>query len=453
MKAPDNYVALPDGKKPFLDDLQAGEKEYTFGDDEEKHLTKKDDEEEVGFWTSVINLSAAILGAGMLGLPYGFSQAGWLLSLCLLGMSGIFSTFTMHLLSLVSREIAPDGNASFYLIAEKALPAPYGTALVEAAVVLNVFGLATSYLVVFGSTMPYVLGSGENTGLWTNTYIWVTVSLCAVAPLAFQPTLDSLKFTSMGGMMAVAFVVIVVIYFSVHSEKYTHICGDDDSKSFEPHCGSNVDAVIPNISLLKMLSISTFAYTAHVQLLSVANEVTNYDQQKMDRITFTGILLCGIVYVIIGLIGYLAFGNDVDGNLILSYPPTILVDLARIAICGLVAISYPLMCKPGRDSFTTLVRNSIYTSYADSNFVYYGFTTMFLLLSYIIAMSLVNNPNALDLILSLIGCTCSTIIAYIVPTMVYARLHPEPHFKKTCAIIIGIFGIVSMPFCIYATFL
>jgi amino acid permease len=202
-----------------------------------------------------------------------------------------------------------------------------------------------------------------------------------------------------------------------------------------------------------MLSISTFAYTAHVQLLSVANEVTFYKQDKMDKITMTGILLCGIVYVCIGLIGYISFGDDVDGNVILSYPPTILVDLARIAICGLVAISYPLMCKPGRDSFTSLVRNSIYSNYADSNFLYYGFTTAFLFLSYIIALSLVNNPNALDLILSLIGCTCSTIIAYIVPTLVYSRLHPESHCKRTFAICIGIFGVVSMPFCIFATFL
>ena len=42
----------------------------------------------------------------------------------------------------------------------------------------------------------------------------------------------------------------------------------------------------------------------------------------------------------------------------------------------------------------------------------------FLGLSYGVAMGLVNNPNALDLILSLLGATTSTIIAYIVPTVV-----------------------------------
>jgi amino acid permease len=92
-----------------------------------------------------------------------------------------------------SREICPNGDSSFYKIAEKALPAPYGTSLVEVSVILNVFGLATSYLVVFGSTMPYVIGSGDNTGIYTNTYIWVSIALICVTPLAFMPTLDSLK--------------------------------------------------------------------------------------------------------------------------------------------------------------------------------------------------------------------------------------------------------------------
>jgi amino acid permease len=266
------------------------------------------------------------------------------------------------------------------------------------------------------------------------------------------------KFTSTGGMFAVAFVVVVIIYFAVQSESASGICGDDDDtvagdQKDEPHCGSTIEPFKFNISLLKMLSITTFAYTAHVQALSVANEVTVYSQPKMDMIIGTGIFLCGIVYVAVGLLGYIAFGDDVEGNVILAYPPTILVDLARIAMCGLVAISYPLMCKPGRDSFISLLKNSRYKESAETNTTYYSFTIGFLGLSYIIALSVVNNPMALDLILSLIGATCSTVIAYIIPTLVYCILHPEPCLKKYLAIAVGIFGVISMPFCIYATFM
>jgi hypothetical protein len=51
--------------------------------------------------TSIINIAAAVLGAGLLGLPFGFSEAGWLVSCIMLIGSGILSCFTMHLLSVV----------------------------------------------------------------------------------------------------------------------------------------------------------------------------------------------------------------------------------------------------------------------------------------------------------------------------------------------------------------
>jgi hypothetical protein len=112
MSSSTDYVKLPDGRKPFLDEMPQeytlGTQEYTLGGDQEytidrdgrKSLVPKAPEE-VGFVTSVINLCAAILGAGMLGLPYGFAQSGWALALGLLALSGLLSSFTMHLLSSI----------------------------------------------------------------------------------------------------------------------------------------------------------------------------------------------------------------------------------------------------------------------------------------------------------------------------------------------------------------
>jgi hypothetical protein len=51
--------------------------------------------------TSIINLATAVLGAGLLGVPYGFAEAGWLLASFMLLGSGFLSCFTMHLLSVV----------------------------------------------------------------------------------------------------------------------------------------------------------------------------------------------------------------------------------------------------------------------------------------------------------------------------------------------------------------
>ena len=283
--------------------------------------------------SSIVNLSAAVLGAGMLGLPYGFAEAGWATSFLLLGGSTLTSGFTMHLLSIVSREVAPEGDATFFKLA--ATVGDWGTAFVEWTVICNVFGLATSYLVVFGSTMPFVVGSRPNSGILTSTHLWVTIGLVCVAPMAFASTLDALRFTSAGGMACVAYVVGLVSFYWFFDPDA--LCDDD-----EPHCGGNEIEFVADVSLLNMLSVVTFSFTAHVQALTVANEVQEYTQAKMDTVIFGGIFLCLIVYGVVGFGGYWGFGSDIAGNLLISYPThSVVVTAARVSMSFLVAISYP----------------------------------------------------------------------------------------------------------------
>lgn len=54
---------------------------------------------------------------------------------------------------------------------------------------------------------------------------------------------------------------------------------------------------------------------AHVQLLTVANEVADYTQPKMDGIILGGVLVCGVAYLMVGLAGYFAYGDEVKPRL------------------------------------------------------------------------------------------------------------------------------------------
>ena len=235
-------------------------------------------------FTSVVNLSAAILGAGMIGLPYGFAMSGYVIGFLLLGGSAIISGFTMHLLAQVSHEVA--GNkATFYAVAQQTMSR--GMWIVEVLVILNCFGLATSYLVVFGETMPYVVGKKPNCDLGTNQFLWVTIGLVFVLPMAFAPTLDMLRFTSGGGMACTVYLAIIVWYY--YSAPNGDACRDDShhgggeaALSFTPtpgptelpeHCGGDFVPAVASIGIMQMLSIVTFAFTAHIQLVSVKNEV------------------------------------------------------------------------------------------------------------------------------------------------------------------------------------
>ncbi len=415
------------------------------------------------------NFWQILKGAGLLGLPYGYARAGWLTGSCLLVFSGIVSCFTMHLLSIVSRdsrvqsvdettgEVLPP---TFFRIAKTALPT-WGCYCVEVSVILNCFGLATSYLVVIGSTMPFVVGNGPSENpehIVTSPLLWTSVALLAVTPLAFAPTLESLNWTSLGGVVMVFYITAVVIaYASLPEGAACRPTDDDDDDDDDdanddddlgPHCGGKVVVSVLSIRLLRMLSIATFAFTAHVQLLSVSNELRDYTQKRMDAVSSRGVLLCGSLYAVVGLLGYLTFGEHVQGNLLLGYPSDPPIHLARVGVVLLVGISYPLMAKPARDSALGLLPRDVQQSDA----AYVAITAAFLLGSYAVAMSVVDYPEAFSVILDLLGSTCSTTIAYIVPPAVYTSLYPEHHLKGTLAFAVLLFGCCVIPTCTMAIF-
>ena len=111
-------------------------------------------------FSSIANLCNAILGAGLLALPYGFAQSGWSVAIAMLVLSGAASCFTLHLLTLCGRS-AGGAHASFFMLARQAFPdAMYW--VVDACVILNCFGLACSYLIVFAGLFPTALADLVN---------------------------------------------------------------------------------------------------------------------------------------------------------------------------------------------------------------------------------------------------------------------------------------------------
>ena len=398
---------------------------------------------------SVINLCAAILGAGILALPAGFAAAGYMLTFILLVGSALISWFTMHLLTVVSRRIGR-GSASFFMVAEECIPQYAWT--IEVAVQIGCFGLASAYLVAFGELMPEVIGT-NGSSIATNQYLWVTIGLMIVIPMAFAPTLDMLRFTSGGGVLAAVYLAGVAVYYFYYQSN-SRVCIFDGDRG-HPHCGGEFEAFRLSSEFLQTLSLVTFAFSAHIQLMAVSNEVRDYTQPKMDLICFASVAICCVMYGIIGYLGYYAFGDGVDSNALLSYPSDLGVSVARVGISLLVIISYPLMCKPFRDSSISLLKNVGSTSSqdtADSRSTFLGITTGFLCGTYILAMSLISNPNALGLILKFIGATCAILVVYVLPTAVYIILFPHEHWKRYLAMFVSVLGVAMMPVCVIAIF-
>ena len=153
-------------------------------------------------------LTQNIIGGGMLGLPGALATAGLALGslflVCFAGMSAL----GLHLLAAATKRVAGDAtNVGFYAVAHRA--APSLTSLIDTAVAIKCFGVATSYLIVVGDSMPKVAASLGAAGWALDRHVWIVVAIVPAGLLSFVQNLSRLSFTARLSLGIVGFITVM----------------------------------------------------------------------------------------------------------------------------------------------------------------------------------------------------------------------------------------------------
>lgn len=198
-----------------------------------------------------------------------------------------------------------------------------------------------------------------------------------------------------------------------------------------------------------------------------------------------------VTFAIVALEGYSTYGSFVRGDILL-YPENKQVTVLRICIAFMLALHYPLQLDPSRRCITSLVKviikwwtrhqqstedeiemeqdqdevihhdkkgsNEEYIYYemtqspvkeeqVDENEdkLFYGITSVFLLLSFMLAMAV----DDLGIVLALVGATGSTLVSYVLPGLIYIKIYPHNDTSKILAYIQLLLGIVIIPLALY----
>lgn len=398
------------------------------------------------------NLTNTIIGSGVLGLPFAIANTGLVLGILLLVASGVLAFFSLHLLSISASKIPPP--ASFYAVTEASVPQL--TFLIDLAVTVQCFGVCSSYLIVVGGLMPdVVLQLGITDGFFTEKYPWILLAFAVVAPLSCFQKMDALKFTSSLSVSFVLFLMVMVFLYALDIDSMDPCrdkgVGDDDGE-----CVGDMPMFSLESNAFRVLSIFVFAFSCQTNMFAVVNELENPSQKRFDTITSSAVLSAGSVYIVVAIAGFLTYGTEVDANILVSYPKTTLTTVARICVSLLVSFSYPILFLPGRTSVMGLWRgfDKDKQAYITNNAFRYSVVTIGLLGGSLATALLVED---LGLIFGLVGATGATIISFILPGISYYKmpdnLKSEPKWKRTCALLLCILGLVIMPVCTTFLFL
>ena len=148
---------------------------------------------------------------------------------------------------------------------------------------------------------------------------------------------------------------------------------------------------------------------------------------------------CSVLYLVVAIAGFLTYGHAVDSNILVNYPHLRCVSLVRLAVSVLVLFSYPLQLHPARTSMLGLVNKNVDDWFFSSTIVFLGLT-------FVTAIAVTD----LGVLLAIVGATGSTCIGFILPGWAYCKLHPEPHFRRSLATALALFGVVFVPIALVA---
>ena len=246
--------------------------EGIMGENEDGSLSSPD---EAAFRTAhplagYVNLLKTCIGAGILALPYAFSQTGWALGLAILVITGASAAYALFLLSACAHRLGGT-DTSYSLAISRTFP--WAQSLVDFLILFNGFGSAASYLIVIGENLNsmavHVFGIpttsfASSPAFWKIVFFWAII-----APLACLKKLSALKYTSMIGLVCAIYVCVLTVVYLAPSmdacEAYLPL----------PHCGGEVVAVAKSPdSIMSAIPMFAFAFTCSQNIFLVYNEIT-----------------------------------------------------------------------------------------------------------------------------------------------------------------------------------
>ncbi|EHY57430.1 hypothetical protein HRR83_002913 [Exophiala dermatitidis] len=396
-------------------------------------------------WTSsVVNLLNTIVGAGVLAMPLAMSHMGILLGTIVILWAGATAGFGLYLQTRCAAYLER-GSASFFALSQ--ITYPNAAVIFDAAIAIKCFGVGVSYLIIIGGLMPGVVrGFVDEDRLATfmlDRHFWITAFMLVVIPFSFLRRLDSLKYTSVIALISIGYLVILVVY---------HFLAHDTLPDGHYQTPLRVFKWAGAVPALSSFPVIVFAYTCHQNMFSILNEIANNSHFHTSSVVFASNGTAATIYIMVAITGYLSFGNEVGGNIVAQYAPSVSTTIGQAMIVVLVVFSYPLQVHPCRASVDAVLKwrpsnklksvlrsTSATPSSVDSSpprdtpllqpgrkqrngemgeVRFAAITTVIIILSYIVAMTV----SSLEAVLAYVGSTGSTAISFILPGLFYYKI-------------------------------
>ncbi|KAK4705555.1 solute carrier family 32 (vesicular inhibitory amino acid transporter), partial [Phenoliferia sp. Uapishka_3] len=258
------------------------------------------------FGQTLFNTVNVLIGVGLLAEPLAFADAGWICGTLLLLFCALITNYTAKMLA---RIMSQDPTLLTYSDVLIKAYGPKARSLIHLLFVFELSALSIALVVLFSDSMASIFPSLSST-------FFKFLSFFIILPTTFLP-LRFLSLTSLVGIISTFMLIVVLISDGVIKTESPGSLWQVMPTDFGPRWG--------RFPLSFGLMMSGFA--GHAVIPSLYRDMR--EPKHFDAMINTAYVLAFAVSMLMGVLGYLMFGNTVSDEIIRdmrhikAYPPAL----------------------------------------------------------------------------------------------------------------------------------
>ncbi|GKB36872.1 amino acid transporter AVT1I-like protein [Tanacetum coccineum] len=334
--------------------------------------------------------SEAVLysGIGILSIPYALSSGGWLslVALMVIALAAYFTGLLMRRCMDSNPSVTSYPDIAGVAFGRK------GRIIALVFTCLELYLVATGLLILEGDNLhklsPHFSFNIGNTKI-NGRHSFVIVAGLIIMPTLWLSDLSVLSYLSFGGVLSSVIVVVCVLCVGLSGDGF-HKKGD----------------LVNFKGLPTAVSLYTFCYGAHAMFPTIYLSMKKKSQFPI--VLIISFLICTMTYVIMAILGYIIYGEDVQSQVTLNLPTE--KASAKVAIYTILAgpiAKYALTIMP----IATAIENYLPVKHKDNNLINAMIKTSLLVST--VALAIVF--SLFESVTSLSGATLIVIVSFVIP--------------------------------------
>ncbi|XP_042443182.1 lysine histidine transporter 1-like isoform X2 [Zingiber officinale] len=302
------------------------------------------------WWYSAIHNVTAMVGAGVLSLPYAMSELGWGPGIGVLVISWVVTLYTLWQMVEMHEMVPGRRFDRYHELGQYVFGEKLGLYVVVPQQLVVEVGVCIVYMVTGGTSLKkfHDVVCPDCKQIKLTFFIMIFASVHFV--LSQLP-----NFNSISGL-SLAAAVMSLSYSTI-------VWGATLSKGKQEHVEYGYASHTPGGTVLRFLAALgnvAFAYAGHNVVLEIQASMPSTPEKPSKIPMWKGVIfayvLVALCYFPVALVGYWAFGNTVDDNILISLDkPPWLIAMANMMVCVHVIGSYQIYAMPVFDMMETVL--------------------------------------------------------------------------------------------------